>query len=324
MTGVAAYAVVENSLVRLTQAGAGHTGIRSSSTRTAFDQVTVVGPGDVDSFGLEASPQGGIGVPGSTPDGTATLDGLVIRGFGHALAAEPGSYECGTDNFQPIYCSDSSTISVSHSDFDPSRDVTDPTYGHITIGAGNLNVDPAFRNPAAGDYSLLRKSPVVDKGDPSAPLSGDATTDLAGAQRKVDGDGDGKAIVDMGTFELPTPRFGANALVKLDRGAKKIPASGPLPVVVSNLNGFLVRGTLSGETANKIPVGHHEKRRVGLGSKPFSVAGHRGVTVLLDLPKKVVKYFKHRGELTVDLLARVRDPAGDFRTIPKTISVALK
>ena len=56
-----------------------------------------------------------------------------------------------------------------------------------TAGAGNLNVDPQFVNPANRDYSLAPLSPCINAGDPSSP---------------VDPDG---SRTDMGTQVLPTP-----------------------------------------------------------------------------------------------------------------------
>src|SRR5205823_6513547 len=141
--------------------------------------VTVVGPADADSYGVHASSFGPAG-------GAVSLNGAVIRGFGHALVAQAGSYYCGEDiNMLPMYCPSPTTINVSYSDFDPGHDIADGTYGRINSGAGNLNVDPAFRNAGAGDYSLRRISPVIDRGDPHAPFAGDSTTDLAGGPRKA-------------------------------------------------------------------------------------------------------------------------------------------
>lgn len=66
-------------------------------------------------------------------------------------------------------------------------------------GFGNIDQDPAFINPAAGDFRLRFGSPCVDAG---MDLSGLLTTDLDGNPRPRDGNGDGKAAFDMGSFEL--------------------------------------------------------------------------------------------------------------------------
>jgi hypothetical protein len=61
-------------------------------------------------------------------------------------------------------------------------------------------LDPAFRNAAAGDYRLLHSSPLIDKGATASTLT-NTDTDLAGAERAVDGDGDGTVKTDLGAYE---------------------------------------------------------------------------------------------------------------------------
>jgi hypothetical protein len=58
--------------------------------------------------------------------------------------------------------------------------------------------DPAFADAANGDYGLRSASPGVDAGDPSpSPV----LTDLLGAPREMDGDGDGEQRRDVGSQE---------------------------------------------------------------------------------------------------------------------------
>jgi hypothetical protein len=65
-------------------------------------------------------------------------------------------------------------------------------------GAGtNVAGDPLF----APDHSLLPGSPLIDRGDPAAVLSGEF--DLAGAARSLDGTGDCVAAPDIGALERP-------------------------------------------------------------------------------------------------------------------------
>ena len=65
-------------------------------------------------------------------------------------------------------------------------------------GTGNVDVDPVYADPTAGDYRLLAGSGCIDTGD---NLSASGASDLAGNLRIVDGDGDGNATVDMGAYE---------------------------------------------------------------------------------------------------------------------------
>jgi hypothetical protein len=93
-------------------------------------------------------------------------------------------------------------------------------------GTGNVGADPCFVELGywdvngvwiEGDYSLRPNSPCIDAGDnDSVPedttdLDGDGNTtepipwDLAGNRRIVDGNNDGRAVVDMGAYEYFVP-----------------------------------------------------------------------------------------------------------------------
>ena len=69
----------------------------------------------------------------------------------------------------------------------------------ITGYFGNISADPLFMS--ATDRRLQAGSPAMDAGDPA--VTGLPTTDLAGAPRVTDGNGDGLAVVDMGAYEAP-------------------------------------------------------------------------------------------------------------------------
>lgn len=74
--------------------------------------------------------------------------------------------------------------------------------GTTIIGdpTGNLlDVDPAFSDPASGDYTLGAGSPALDAGDPARPDA--CAYDLDGAPRIIDGDLDRVLGIDMGAWE---------------------------------------------------------------------------------------------------------------------------
>ena len=71
--------------------------------------------------------------------------------------------------------------------------------GDLTGWFGNISADPQFVAPT--DRRLQPGSPAIDAGDPA--VSSPPATDLAGAPRVTDGNGDGLAVVDMGAYEAP-------------------------------------------------------------------------------------------------------------------------
>jgi len=72
-------------------------------------------------------------------------------------------------------------------------------------GTGNIDQDPQFTNPAAGDYTLAATSPCVDAGDPGDLDCGPGFLD---EPRRLDGLLNGSRIVDMGAREFGNIRLG--------------------------------------------------------------------------------------------------------------------
>ncbi|WP_461093309.1 choice-of-anchor Q domain-containing protein [Spirosoma gilvum] len=62
-------------------------------------------------------------------------------------------------------------------------------------GLGNINQDPKFFNFYINDFRLLKNSPAINTGDPSATLYTTSTTDLEGKPRILDG------RIDKGVIE---------------------------------------------------------------------------------------------------------------------------
>lgn len=88
-----------------------------------------------------------------------------------------------------------------------SNDVFSPmgsAYGGICTNQtelnGNISADPLFVNPGAGNYHLQAGSAAIDAGDNIAPSL--PANDLDGDPRKLDGDGNGTVIVDVGADEF--------------------------------------------------------------------------------------------------------------------------
>jgi predicted outer membrane repeat protein len=66
------------------------------------------------------------------------------------------------------------------------------------LGPGNIDTDPLFQDASQSNYALRPDSPCLDAGDP-APIGG---KDVAQNPRRLDGDLNGIATVDMGAFEF--------------------------------------------------------------------------------------------------------------------------
>ena len=117
-------------------------------------------------------------------------------------------------------------------------------------------------------------------------------------------------------------RFGAKTLVTLRLAARRIPARGPLTVVVTNRNGFAVSGKLSARTTKRVSVSR--KRFLVVKGKAFRVGAGAKKRVRLKLSKPLRRLLKRKGKLSLRLTARVKDPAGNTRTARKNVSPRLK
>jgi hypothetical protein len=93
---------------------------------------------------------------------------------------------------QSVSISDFATVSsVTYSDIQRSQDAYP--------GAGNINADPLFVDPANGDFQLRPGSPCINAGSNAAILATGVATDLDGNPRIASG------TVDLGAYELPDP-----------------------------------------------------------------------------------------------------------------------
>ncbi|WP_457623406.1 choice-of-anchor Q domain-containing protein [Persephonella sp.] len=92
----------------------------------------------------------------------------------------------------------------------------------INLGQ-NIYTDPQLSNPSNLNFLPQKGSPVIDKGEDSVV---NFNTDFGGNNRKVDGDGDGKATVDIGALEysknassLPPGSSGGGGLSNISGGS---------------------------------------------------------------------------------------------------------
>ncbi|HEY7620881.1 MAG TPA: choice-of-anchor Q domain-containing protein [Solirubrobacteraceae bacterium] len=242
------------------------------------------------------------------------------------VAAGVGSPDLTSNKTAYIYPPNLGSATVDVGQFDLITSMVAREQG--TISGSPLKADP-------------RLGPLRDNGGPTAtmaPATGspaiDAgaafglTSDQRGAPRPSDFDavanrGDG---TDIGAYEVQAPggasgtssggsrhAFGTQIRITLRLGAKRIPARGPLPVIVINGNRFTVTGRLSGATTRK--------PRATLPSRAFRVRAGAKKTVRLALSKRARRRLAKTGRLGVRLRAVVRDLDGHTRTVTKTGSV---
>jgi hypothetical protein len=115
--------------------------------------------------------------------------------------------------------------------------------------------------------------------------------------------------------------FGARTLVTFKLAARRIPATGPLKIRVTNGNGFAVTGRLAGRTTK--PVSAARKRRIALKPKPFSLDAKAKTTVKLKLPTGLRRLLRRTGKLSLRLTAKVNDPSGNTRTMKRKVTPRL-
>ncbi len=68
----------------------------------------------------------------------------------------------------------------------------------LMAGVSNIDINPMFVDPAAGNYCLQEGSPCVDNGTNIVAIG----KDLNGVSRPLDGNADGEARCDMGAYEF--------------------------------------------------------------------------------------------------------------------------
>lgn len=129
------------------------------------------------------------------------------------------------------------------------------------------------------------------------------------------------------TLAPPPLAFGPQTLVTLKLAAPRIPAAGPVRVLVANANGFAISGELSGKkkaAAGKKPATASRKQAAALKATPFSIGADAQATVKLDLPAGLRELLRVAGKLPLKLTAQVRDPAGNLRAVVQRVMPKLK
>ncbi len=131
----------------------------------------------------------------------AAMDGGAIEFFGSMFGSTLALANC-------VVWGNSGTSQITGG---ANVTYSDVQGGWAGSGANNINQDPLFVDPFAGDYRLQAGSPCIDAGHNWA-IAGIAETDLDGNPRFADGPADDPGcgvpvVVDMGAYEFQGTPF---------------------------------------------------------------------------------------------------------------------
>jgi predicted outer membrane repeat protein len=187
-----------------------------------------------------------------------------------------------------LAASDSSALTVTNCDIDGG--------GSLSAGPTNIDADPQFANPAAGNFALEPTSPCINAGSNAAVPAG-VTTDFAGNPRTV-----GPAV-DMGALEYPK-----TAVVTLQpavAGAGE--RLSPIVIQLQNSAGHVLSGNQSSVTLaiKSGPAG-------GALEGVVTVTAQNGVATFIDVQVDVLGTYRliATGDLPPAKLAKLTVTAG--------------
>ncbi|MEI7437628.1 MAG: glycine-rich domain-containing protein, partial [bacterium] len=174
-----------------------------NSAITAGITVTITA-GDLLQNCLIANNQGrGISMSGGTVQNCTVSGNAIYGNTGNGISMSGGAVVNSI-----VYFNDSDFYTTIASDISMTGGAISNSCmgpGTFVSGNGNISAEPRFTNPAARDYTLMPGSPCIDTGSNILSMA----TDLAGNLRRIDGNGDGLAIQDMGCYEAPTVNSGS-------------------------------------------------------------------------------------------------------------------
>jgi hypothetical protein len=302
--GVSAFrnvTAMTGSLIRAT--GANAYGIYAEGTPVAptvvnADGVTIVGPGQPNTFGADVGAELN---PADVADISINLTNSIIRGFSASLAATPA----GAGQLK---------VTASYSDYDPSGNISGGNASIVETNVSNVG-DARFVDSAGGDYRLLPGSPLIDTGDPATPQG----LDLAGSPLVADGNGDGDARRDPGAFEFqPAAAGGAGqpgGTTPVDRQSPLVSGFRATPSVFVHRTRF--RYTLSEAAQVRLRIqralaGHHGRYRTVRTLKRTGIKGLNRIKFARRIGKRSLRPGRYRAVIAAT------DAAGNRSTLRRT------
>jgi hypothetical protein len=303
--GVSAFrnvTAITGSLIRAT--GANAYGIYAEGTPVAptvvnADGVTIVGPGQPNTFGADVGAELD---PADVADISINLTNSIIRGVSSSLAATPA----GAGQLK---------VTASYSDYDPSGNISSGNASIVETNVSNVG-DARFVDAAAGDYRLLPGSPLIDTGDPATPQG----LDLAGSPLVADGNGDGDARRDPGAFEFQPAQAGGagqppGGTTPVDRQSPLVSGFRATPSVFVHRTRF--RYTLSEAAQVTLRIqralaGRHGRYRTVRTLKRTGIKGLNRIKFARRIGKRSLRPGRYRAVIAAT------DAAGNRSTLRRT------
>ena len=246
---------------------------------------------------------------GNLPEGTHTFEVRAFDQYGN-VDGSPAVYTWTVDVTAP-------GPQISY-----AGGATPSVQGRAGTSAGdaaNVTVELFSGSAATGSPVQTVVAPRDGSGAFSAQFDpvGPGTYTAAARQSDAAGNNGSSAAVSFTVAAPPTTgpaAFGATTLVTV-RAARRIPARGPVPVVVSNANQFQVTGRLGARTTRKLATGGTRRRYVSFRAKTMNVGAGARQTIRLALPRALRAVLRRDRKLALTFTASLRDPAGNTRKV---------
>jgi Tol biopolymer transport system component len=267
-----------------------------------------------------ASHANGLPADNASFEASISADGRFVA-FTSAANNVSGS---DNDDFENVFRQD--LVGTAPGCSDVAEAVAREVASIVSLPCADADGDPITRSivrpPAHGTLGAIDQASGTVSYTPTPGFAGPDSFSFQGADASgASNIATASLIVAPAPPAQPAPptrpaAFGARTLVTLRLATTRIPVRGPLAVVVANANRFAVSGTLSGSALQPRPL--------KLRARSFRAGARAARRITLTLPRPLRRLLARKGRLTLRLTARVKDPAGNRRTLTKTVRPRLK